>query len=310
MIARSLALPDAPPRNWLDRFAPDWLKPYGRLARWDRPIGWWLLLWPCWWAAALAAIAAERSAPNIWHLFLFLVGAVAMRGAGCTYNDLVDRDLDAQVERTRLRPLPSGAVAPWQALLFLILQALVGAFVLLQFNGFTILLGLASLIVVAIYPFAKRVTDWPQFVLGLAFSWGALVGWSAIFGKLGAAPILLYLGSVLWTIGYDTIYALQDREDDALIGVRSTARLFGRRSRAGITVFYMAAFVLFGLSCVTADAGIFAFAGLGVALLHAIWLIVTLDPGDPQNCLKRFRANSTTGWIFFVGLVLDAMLRF
>lgn len=308
--APSVALPDAPPNNWLDRYAPDWLKPYGRLARWDRPIGWWLLLWPCWWSSALAAIAADRGAPVLWHLALFFIGAVAMRGAGCTYNDLVDRDLDANVERTRNRPLPSGAVEPWQALLFLIAQALVGAFVLLQFNGFTIVLGLVSLAVVAAYPFAKRVTDWPQVVLGFAFSWGALMGWAALFGELAAAPIVLYVGTILWTVGYDTIYALQDKEDDALIGVRSTARLFGRRSRLAITAFYVAAFVLFGLACVLADAGIFAFAALGAALLHTMWLIVTLDPDDPQNCLKRFRANSTTGWIIFVGLLADAALRF
>ncbi len=310
MIARTSALPDAPPKNWLDRFAPDWLKPYGRLARWDRPIGWWLLLWPCWWSAALIAIAGERGAPNVWHLLLFMVGAIAMRGAGCTYNDLIDRDLDAQVERTRNRPLPSGAVTSGQALVFLLLQALVGALVLLQFNRFTILLGLASLLVVAIYPFAKRVTDWPQFVLGLAFSWGALVGWSATAGRLAAAPIALYCGAVLWTIAYDTIYALQDREDDALIGVRSTARLFGRRSRLGIAAFYIAAFALIGLACVLADAGLFAFAALGCALIHVIWMVVTLDPGDPASCLRRFRANSTTGWIVFAGLVADAMFRF
>ncbi len=308
MTARPHVLPDAAPRNWLDRYAPDWLKPYGRLARWDRPIGWWLLLWPCWWSAALAAVAAGRPSPVLGHLLLFLTGAIAMRGAGCTYNDLVDRDLDARVARTRNRPLPSGAVTPFHALVFLVCQALVGAVVLVQFNGFTILLGLASLLVIAVYPFMKRVTDWPQFVLGLAFSWGALLGWSALFGRLEAAPVVLYAGAVLWTIGYDTIYALQDREDDALIGVRSTARLFGRRSRAGIAAFYVAAFVLFGISFVLADAGIFAFAGLGAGLLHAIWLIVTLEPDDPQNCLARFRANSTTGWIVFAGLLLDAAL--
>lgn len=309
MIARTLGLPDAAPRNWLDRFAPDWLKPYGRLARWDRPIGWWLLLWPCWWSAALAAIAAERRAPELSHLLLFLIGAIAMRGAGCTYNDLIDRDLDANVERTRLRPLPSGAVTPAQALVFLVLQALVGAFVLLQFNDFTIVLGLASLLVVAVYPFMKRVTDWPQLVLGLAFSWGALMGWAALFGKLDAAPVLLYCGAVLWTVGYDTIYALQDKEDDAIIGVRSTARLFGRRSRTGIAGFYVAAFVLFGVAFVLADAGPLAFAGLGAGLLHATWMIVTLDPEDPRNCLARFRANSTTGWMIFAGLLLDAFAR-
>jgi 4-hydroxybenzoate polyprenyltransferase len=310
MTARTYGLPDSVPRNWLDLYAPDWLKPYGRLARWDRPIGWWLLLWPCWWSAALAAIAADRYAPNLWHLLLFLVGAVATRGAGCTYNDLIDRDLDAKVERTRNRPLPSGAVEPWQALVFLALQALVGAAVLLQFNRYTVVLGLASLLVVAVYPFMKRITDWPQFVLGLAFSWGALVGWSALFGRLGAAPVTLYAGCVLWTIGYDTIYALQDKEDDALIGVRSTARLFGDRARFAITAFYAAAFVLMGAAFVIADAGVFAFVGLGAGLLHTLWLVATLDPDDPQNCLARFRANSTTGWIVFGGLILDALLRF
>ena len=307
----SLVLPDAPPKNWLDRFAPDWLKPYGRLARWDRPIGWWLLLWPCWWSAALAAIAADRGAPNVWHLFLFLVGAIAMRGAGCTYNDLIDRDLDAQVERTRMRPLPSGQVTPSQALVFLVLQALVGALVLFQFNRFTIVLGLASLVVVALYPFAKRVTDWPQFVLGLAFSWGALVGWSAVFGGSAPRRSCSMLGAVLWTIGYDTIYALQDKEDDAVIGVRSTARLFGRRSRAGIAAFYVAAFVLFGLAL-----GASPMPGFSPSRRSApgcstrVSLIATLDPDDPENCLKRFRANSTTGWIVFAGLVADAVLRF
>jgi 4-hydroxybenzoate polyprenyltransferase len=310
MNAHPAALPDAPPKNWLDRFAPEWLKPYGRLARWDRPIGWWLLLWPCWWSAALAAIAAGRGLPSVWHLALFLVGAIAMRGAGCTYNDLIDRDYDKQVARTRNRPLPSGAVTPGQALLFLVLQALVGALVLVQFNGFTVALGLVSLVIVAVYPFAKRITDWPQFVLGLAFSWGALVGWSALFGALATAPLVLYAGAILWTIGYDTIYALQDKEDDALIGVRSTARLFGRHWQSGIAAFYMAAFVLFGFAFALADAGFLAFAALGAAALHATWLIVTLDPDDPQNCLQRFRANTVTGWIVFAGLVADALPSF
>src|SRR3712207_1451505 len=159
MLARAQVLPDAAPRNWLDRFAPGWLKPYGRLARWDRPIGWWLLLWPCWWSAALAAVAAEARFPNPWHLSLFLVGAIAMRGAGCTYNDLVDADIDARVERTRSRPIPSGAVSRTKALAFLVAQCLVGLAVLLQFNVFSILLGFASLLVVSVYPFMKRVTE-------------------------------------------------------------------------------------------------------------------------------------------------------
>jgi 4-hydroxybenzoate polyprenyltransferase len=302
-------LPDSVPRNWLDRYAPEWLKPYGRLARWDRPIGWWLLLWPCWWSAALAAIATERGEPVLWHLILFMIGAIAMRGAGCTYNDLVDRDLDAKVERTRLRPLPSGAVRPWQAAMFLVAQALVGLAVLVQFNRFTIILGLASLLVVAIYPFMKRVTDWPQLFLGFAFSWGALVGWTALTGKLAAAPLFLYAAAILWTIAYDTIYALQDKEDDALIGVRSTARLFGTRSRLYIVLFYAAAVLCMGIAFVFADAGIFAFAGLGMAAAHMGWIVVSLDPDNAESCLSRFRANSTTGWIVFVGLLADGLLR-
>ena len=310
MVFSPSTLPDAAPRNWLDRYAPDWLKPYGRLARWDRPIGWWLLLWPCWWSATLAAIATDRSAPVAWHLLLFLLGAVAMRGAGCTYNDIVDRELDRSIERTRLRPIASGAIRVWQAVVFLLLQALVGLAVLLQFNRFSIMLGLGSLLVVAIYPFMKRITDWPQLVLGLAFSWGALMGWSAVFGHLSAAPLALYAGSVLWTIGYDTIYALQDREDDALVGVRSTARLFGSRPRPGIAAFYIAAFVVFGLAFTLADAGIFAFAGLALGAVHVVWIVATLHPGNVENCLARFRANSTTGWIIFAGLLLDAALRF
>jgi len=309
MTARTEVLPDAAPSNWLDRFAPAWLRPYGRLARWDRPIGWWLLLWPCWWSATLAAIAADRPGPNLWHLALFLVGAIAMRGAGCTYNDYVDRDLDAAVARTRLRPLASGAVRPRQALAFVVAQSLVGLAVLLQFNRFTILLGIASLVLVAIYPFMKRITDWPQLVLGLAFSWGALVGWSALFGQLSVAAVLLYFGAVLWTVGYDTIYALQDKEDDALIGVRSTARLFGRHYRVGIAASYVGAFVLMGFAFVLADAGVFALAGLGVALLHAAAQIATLDPADPQNCLARFRANGVTGAIVFAGLLLEVLAR-
>jgi len=306
-------IPDAPKANWLDRFAPAWLVPYGRLARWDRPIGWWLLLWPCWWAAALAAIAAERPLPDVWHLALFLIGAIAMRGAGCTYNDLVDRDIDAKVERTRSRPVASGAVTPVRAMIFLALQALVGLVVLLQFNPFTILLGFASLLFVAAYPFMKRISDWPQFVLGLAFSWGALVGWTAVFGSLAWPPVLLYAAAIAWTIGYDTIYAHQDKEDDAIIGVRSTALLFGARTKPALTAFYALAMILMAAAFVLADAGPLAFAGLLAAAGHLGWQVVSLKIDDPDNCLARFRANRTTGWIIFTGLVaessVDALLR-
>jgi len=299
-------LPDAGRRNWLDRFAPDWLKPYGRLARWDRPIGWWLLLLPCWWASALATIALGERVPDLWHLLLFMIGAIAMRGAGCTYNDLVDEDIDAKVERTAGRPIPSGAVSRRQAMVFLVLQALVGLAVLVQFNAYTIWLGIASLAVVAVYPFMKRVTSWPQFVLGLAFSWGALVGWTAETGSLAAASLLLYAAAIVWTIGYDTIYAHQDKEDDAIIGVRSTALLFGERTKPMLVLFFGATLVLLTAAIVQAGGGVVAFAGLLIAGLHMAWQVVTLDIDDPDNCLDRFRANRTTGLIVFVGLLLEA----
>ncbi|HSM42813.1 MAG TPA: 4-hydroxybenzoate octaprenyltransferase [Afifellaceae bacterium] len=299
-------LPDAASRNWLDRFAPDWLKPYGRLARWDRPIGWWLLLLPCWWASALATIALGERVPDLWHLLLFMIGAIAMRGAGCTYNDIVDEDIDAKVERTAARPIPSGAVSRRQAAVFLVLQALAGLAVLVQFNAYTIWLGIASLAVVAVYPFMKRVTSWPQFVLGLAFSWGALVGWTAETGSLAAASLLLYAASIVWTIGYDTIYAHQDKEDDAIIGVRSTALLFGERTKSMLVLFFGATLVLLTAAIVQAGGGVVAFAGLLIAGLHMAWQVVTLDIDDPDNCLDRFRANRTTGLIVFVGLLLEA----
>src|SRR5688572_20676068 len=230
--------------NWVDTRAPAWARPYLRLARADRPIGSWLLLLPCWWSAALAVIAAGAPAPNVWHLVAFAIGAVAMRGAGCTYNDLVDRDLDARVERTRSRPLPSGQVTARAAAIFLMLQALVGLAVLLTLNRFAILVGVASLVVVAIYPFMKRFTWWPQIGLGLAFSWGALMGWAAAFGRLDLAALLLYAGSIAWVIGYDTIYAHQDREDDALVGLKSTALLFGPNTRPALALFSTLAVIL------------------------------------------------------------------
>jgi 4-hydroxybenzoate polyprenyltransferase len=234
---------DAPTDNWVYRVLPRALWPHAQLARWDRPIGWQLLMWPCFWSAALAANVASQSggwspAVTIWHLVLFMAGAIAMRGAGCTWNDLVDHKIDAKVARTRSRPLPSGRISKRAAAVFLVAQALFGLLVLIQFNLFSIALGIASLGVVAIYPFAKRFTDWPQFFLGLAFSWGALMGWAGLFGELSMAPLMLYAGAIAWTIGYDTIYAHQDKEDDALVGVRSTARLFGENTKAWLVLFY------------------------------------------------------------------------
>src|ERR1700749_372302 len=217
--------------NWVDTLAPRWSRPYLRLSRFDRPIGSWLLLMPCWWSAALAAGIAGHIRSLPLTIALFFIGAFVMRGAGCTWNDITDRDLDARVERTRSRPIPAGQVSVAQAFAFLVAQALIGLAVLLQFNRFAIFTGIASLLIVAIYPFMKRITWWPQIVLGLAFSWGALMGFAVTFGRLDAATFVLYAGSICWVIGYDTIYAHQDTDDDALIGITSTARLFAERTR-------------------------------------------------------------------------------
>src|SRR3954471_13077167 len=259
--------------NWGDTLAPPWLRPYLRLARADRPIGAWLLLLPCWWSAGLAAVAAGHPYPNPWYVFLFFIGAFLMRGAGCTWNDIVDRNLDAQVARTRSRPIPSGQVSVRAAAMFLMLQALIGLGVLVQFNRFAILIGIASLAVVAVYPLAKRVTWWPQIVLGLAFSWGALMGWAAIFARLDAPALLLYAGSIAWVIGYDTIYAHQDREDDALIGVKSTARLFGDNTQTMLTLFYGLAIALIGAAILRCGCGWPAYAGLTAFAAHLVWQI-------------------------------------
>ena len=298
---------DAQQGNWVDRYAPQWLKPYARLARWDRPIPLLLLFWPCAFGLALATLADPARGFNVWSLVLFLVGSVAMRGAGCTFNDIVDTDIDMKVARTRSRPIPSGQVSKRQAALFLIAQSLVGLVVLLQFNGFTVVLGVASLVLVAIYPFMKRVTWWPQLFLGLAFNWGALIGWTSETGSLALPPLLLYAGSILWTIGYDTIYALQDVEDDALIGVRSTARLFGRRARLIVALFYAATVVLWAAAGLAAEAGWPFLVALLVPVGNLGWQIRTLDMRDPGNALVRFRANHWVG-LTLTGALLVGLL--
>jgi 4-hydroxybenzoate polyprenyltransferase len=295
--------------NWVDRAAPQWSRPYLRLARLDRPIGSWLLLIPCWWSAGLATIAAHDALPSPWHLLLFFIGAFAMRGAGCTWNDIVDRDLDGRVERTRSRPIPSGQVSAKQAAAFLVAQALVGLVVLLQFNRFAIAAGIASLGIVAVYPFMKRITYWPQIVLGLAFSWGALMGWAARFGRLDAAAIVLYAGAISWVIGYDTIYAHQDREDDALIGIKSTALLFGARTKPMLALFYGLAVALIGLAGILAGAGAAFALGLAAFAAHLTWQIVRLDIDDPDDCLRLFKSNRDAGLILFAGMLLDSYLR-
>jgi 4-hydroxybenzoate polyprenyltransferase len=295
--------------NWVDVAAPAWTRPYLRLSRADRPIGSWLLLLPCWWSAALAAIHSGVAAPDPAHIALFAIGAVAMRGAGCTWNDLVDRDIDALVERTRSRPIPSGQVSAKAAALFLVAQALVGLLVLIRFNGFAIGTGIASLAIVAVYPFMKRFTWWPQVGLGLAFSWGALMGWAAAFGSLDWPPLLLYAGSIAWVIGYDTIYAHQDRDDDALIGIKSTARLFAERTKPALVVFYTFAVLLIGLAGYRAGAGIAFAIGLVAFAAHLAWQVWRLDISDGANCLAVFKSNRDAGLILFAGMLADAAMR-
>src|SRR6202166_2696134 len=295
--------------NWVDTHAPPWSRPYLRLSRLDRPIGSWLLLMPSCWSAALSAgvTGTLRQLPLI--LALFLVGAFVMRGAGCTWNDITDRDLDALVERTRSRPIPAGQVSVPQALVFLVVQALVGLAVLLQFNRFAIMTGIASLSIVAVYPFMKRITWWPQTVLGLAFSWGALMGFAVTLGRIDATAFALYAGSIAWVIGYDTIYAHQDAEDDALIGVKSTARLFGARTQAALVVFYSLAVVLIGAALALARTGWPAWIGLAAFGAHLVWQITCLKIGDPALCLRIFRSNRDAGLLLLAGLLADAVTR-
>ncbi|MBV9955758.1 MAG: 4-hydroxybenzoate octaprenyltransferase [Pseudolabrys sp.] len=294
--------------NWVDTFAPPVTRPYLRLARLDRPIGSWLLLIPCWWSLGLAAMRAGQT-PRLAHVVLFFIGAFAMRGAGCTWNDLVDRDLDGRVERTRSRPIPSGQVTPTQAAIFLGAQALVGLIVLLQFNRFTVLCGLASLAVVAIYPFMKRFTYWPQIFLGLAFSWGALMGWPAVFGALELAPLVLYAGSICWVIAYDTIYAHQDREDDMMIGIKSTALLFGQNTAVMLVFFYTAAVLLIAKAGLLAGGGAVFLIGVAAFAAHLVWQVRSLDIAEPAQCLRLFKSNRDAGLILFAAMALDAATR-
>ena len=292
--------------NWVDTLAPAAARPYLRLARLDRPIGSWLLLMPCWWSLGIAAIRADHL-PSLLHVVLFFIGAFAMRGAGCTWNDLVDRDLDGLVERTRSRPIPSGQVTAAQAAAFLLAQALIGLLVLVQFNRFTVITGIVSLAVVAVYPFMKRITYWPQVFLGLAFSWGALMGWPAMFGRLDVPAFVLYAGSIAWVIGYDTIYAHQDREDDLLIGIKSTALLFGDNTRPMLASFYAIAVLLIGAAGLMVGGSLIYTLGMIAFAAHLAWQVVRLDIHDPAYCLKLFKSNRDAGLILFVAMLLEAV---
>ena len=307
MTQPAAALPDTTAPRLLRLWPRPWW-PYVQLARLDRPIGWQLLLLPCWWSTALVADAAHAW-PRLDHLLLFLVGAVAMRGAGSTFNDIVDRDLDREVERTRGRPVASRQVSVVQASVFLVVQALVGAAVLFSLNRFTIALGLASLLVVALYPFAKRVTNWPQAVLGLAFAYGALMGWAAFAGSLAVPALWLYGAAIFWTIGYDTIYAQQDTRDDAIVGIGSTALFFGPHVRAGVAGLYTVSALACLAAVTTAGLGWAAYAGWAVFTGHCAWQVLRIDGEAPGRPLALFRSNRWAGLALFVGLALDAALR-
>jgi 4-hydroxybenzoate polyprenyltransferase len=305
----AVAAPADATASWLERYAPAAARPYLRLARADRPIGSWLLLIPCLWSVALAArMEGGWSVYAVALLALFAIGSLAMRGAGCTWNDILDRDIDGLVERTRLRPIPSGQVGLRGAFLFLLAQALIGLVVLAFLPPFAILVALSSLGVVAIYPLMKRIIWTPQIVLGFAFSWGALMGFAALLEELPASALLLYAGAVLWVVGYDTIYAHQDREDDAIIGVKSSARLFGEATPGWMIAIYAVAVVLIGAALHAAEAGIAAWIGLALFAAHLARQVVRLDIDDPALCLVLFRSNRDAGLILFAGLALDAAL--
>lgn len=286
--------------NWVDRWFPPKWRPFIRLGRFDRPIGIWLLLFPCWWGLALAS----SGWPDPWLMVLFAIGATVMRAAGCIVNDLADRDIDRRVARTAERPLASGAVTVKHALVMAAALSLIGLAVLLQFNAFTVITGIASLALVAVYPFAKRFTHWPQAFLGLAFNWGALVGWTAVVGGIDWPAMMLYLAGVFWTLGYDTIYAHQDRSDDVLIGVKSTALRFGPLTPYWVTVFYGATVILLLLAAFSAGATSWLFfIGLGCVAGHFIWQIATVDIDDAKDCLAKFRANRVVGLMVFIAIV-------
>ena len=301
---------DAVAATWVDR-APVRYQPFLRLARLDRPIGTWLLFWPCVFGLVLGASGSERPFSS-WHdiylLVLFGIGAVVMRGAGCTFIDIVVRDIDASVARTRGRPIPSGAVGVRTAWLFLGAQLAVGFAILIQLNLFAIEIGAASLLLVAAYPFMKRITWWPQAWLGLTFNWGALLGFAAQTGTLDWADAMLYAGLFFWTLGYDTIYALQDVEDDALIGVKSTARLFGARARDWVLGFYAVAFALILAAGYAEHAGWpFTFVMLAAGA-HLLWQVHTLQIDNAANALKLFRANRDSGAIIAAAFLLSSWI--
>ena len=290
---------------WIEIWLPSPLRPFARLARLDRPIGSWLLLLPGWWAVTLAGFGI----PDPQVMLLLLVGAIVMRGAGCTYNDIVDRDIDAKVARTATRPLPSGQVSLRAAWIFLVIQLAAGLAVLLQLNWPAIFVGAASLLLVFSYPFMKRITYWPQAWLGLTFNWGALVGWTAMRGSFEGASLLLYAAGFFWTLGYDTIYAHQDREDDALVGVKSSALALGKRTKPFVALMYFLTIALIAYASMRiVMPGWPALVALGLAAMHLAWQVLTLNINSPANCLRRFQSNRDFGLLVLAALLLQRLL--
>ena len=296
---------DIPVGGWVDRWTPPAVRPYIRLARFDRPIGTWLLLFPCWWSIAMAWTGWR----DAWLFALFGIGALVMRGAGCTFNDIVDRDFDAQVARTRNRPLPAGEVTVTQAVAFLALELAIGLTVLLALNRYAIVVGAASLALVFTYPLTKRVTFWPQFVLGLTFNWGALLGWAAVRGDIALPALLLYVGGIFWTLGYDTIYAHQDRRDDPAAGVKSSARALGLGSKPWLYTFYAGAVLLFAIAGIVGGHPWPFFAGLALGAVQLAWQVWDVDLDDPKDCLAKFKSNRLFSWLFLAGIMAGHALH-
>ncbi|VBB69296.1 4-hydroxybenzoate polyprenyltransferase [invertebrate metagenome] len=304
----SAQLVDLPVGGWIDYYIPPAARPYLQLMRLDRPIGMWLLLLPCCWSLVMARDSHGMTLVTTTRLVvLFTIGALVMRGAGCTYNDIVDRNFDSQVTRTASRPIPSGAISLHHAILFLMVQCLVGFFILIQLNAFAISLGTSSLALVFSYPFMKRITFWPQLWLGLTFNWGGLLGWSAVAGALDIPAVILYVAGLFWTLGYDTIYAHQDREDDMLVGVKSSALVLGEWTRPAVAFFYTCASILAVLAGLLAGCGgVFVF-GISIAGIHLVWQVTTLNTDDSANCLARFRSNRWYGWLVLVAIITDGL---
>ena len=304
-------LPDST-LNWLEKVIPKKIFPYLRLSRVDRPIGTWLLLWPCWWSITLAG-SNDQTIEGLklyfdWNYFflmgIFAIGSFVMRGAGCTYNDIIDRKYDSKVARTASRPIPSGQISVKKAFLWLSVQSIFGLLILLCLNKFSIILGRLSIVLITMYPFMKRITWWPQFFLGLAFNFGALLGWSAVTNSISLTSILLYLGGIFWTLGYDTIYALQDIHDDTLIGIKSSARIVFQKVKLFLSVMYVMALIFFIAAGYVSKTGWFFWPFIVLCLLHFSWQVKDLNINSSSDCLKKFRSNNHIGIILFFGIIL------